>query len=495
MKSSFPYCWLPLALVAVAMTPTGATACPFCSAVSMTLAEELKASDAAVIARLVDRPPVADPSGATGAPAKSTFEIVKVLKGDKLLAGKKKIEILFFGTQEPGTQFLLYGVDPKDLAWGTPTAMTDRGIEYMEKIATLADAPAERLAFFQEYLEDEDPLLSGDAYSEFAKAPYADVALLKGRMHHDRLLRWVQDAKVSPSRRGLYFTMIGICGEPEDVPMLEELIRNDDRQTRTALNAMIAAYLTLKGPDGMPLVEDLFLKNDKSEYLDTYSAIVALRFLGQETTIVPKERLVEALKHMLDRPQLADLVISDLARWQDWSAMDKLVALFKNANEESSWVRVPVVQYLRACPDPKAKEYIDELAKIDPDAVKRANSFFPLVGGPGAPPTATAATPPAQDTQAAAAGSGPGAPSEVFQQAVPQKAQTVGAVDPKPDQKVEDGQKAEEKPAAAVAKESASPPSAGGELKWTVLGTLAAAALVLATYTIAARGKRAAPVR
>ena len=43
----------------------------------------------------------------------------------------------------------------------------------------------ERLAFFQEYLEHEDPLLAQDAYDEFARAPYADVQALKPRMKHD----------------------------------------------------------------------------------------------------------------------------------------------------------------------------------------------------------------------------------------------------------------------------------------------------------------------
>ena len=154
----------------------------------------------------------------------------------------------------------------------------------------------------------------------------------------------------------------------------------------------------------MPLIEDQFLKNDKSEYVDTYSAIVALRVLGQETNVIPKDRLVGSLRHMLDRPQLADLVIPDLARWQDWGSMDKLVDLFKNANEESSWVRVPVVQFLRACPEPKAKEYIDELAKIDPDAVKRATNYLALPGA-GGPAVATTVAPAAAkiDEPAAAA--------------------------------------------------------------------------------------------
>jgi hypothetical protein len=199
--------------------------------------------------------------------------------------------------------------------------------------------------------------------------------------------------------------MLGMCGTPDDVPMIEGMIKTEDRQVRSALDAMIGCYLNLRGADGLSLIEDQFLKNDKSEYVDTYSAIVALRVLGQETDVIPKEKLVASLRHMLDRPQLADLVIPDLARWQDWGSMDKLVDLFKNANEESSWVRVPVVQFLRACPDPKAKEYIDELAKIDPDAVKRATNYLALPGA-GGPAVATTAAPAKVEEPAAASTEG-----------------------------------------------------------------------------------------
>jgi hypothetical protein len=96
---------------------------------------------------------------------------------------------------------------------------------------------------------------------------------------------------------------------------------------------------------------------------------------------VPRERILEALRHVLDRPQMADLVIPDLARWEDWSQIDRLVRLFKDADEQSSWVRVPVINYLRACPKPEAAAKIEELKKIDPDAVKRADAFFPFSGG------------------------------------------------------------------------------------------------------------------
>jgi hypothetical protein len=111
---------------------------------------------------------------------------------------------------------------------------------------------------------------------------------------------------------------------------------------------------------------------------------MALRFHGQETDVIPRERIVKSLHYMLDRPELADLVIVDLARWEDWSVMDRLVDLFKKADDKSSWVRVPVVRYLMACPKPKAKKHLEELEKVDESAVKRAKTFFPFEGSEAA---------------------------------------------------------------------------------------------------------------
>ncbi len=164
-------------------------------------------------------------------------------------------------------------------------------------------------------------------------------------------------------------------------PLLEEMLKSQDRKSKSGLDALVACYLILQGPEGMPLIEELFLKNTKAEYADTYAAIMALRFHGTEATAISKERLLKGLRYMLERPQLADLVIPDLARWEDWCSMDRLVELFKKSDEKTSWVKVPVVNYLRACPLPAAKDYIKELEKLDPESVKRAHTFFPLPTG------------------------------------------------------------------------------------------------------------------
>ena len=397
------FAWTLTGLVAVACVAAlsrPAAACPFCSAVSLTFSEEIASSQLAVIAKLTEAPPRSDDVNSLEV-AKAKFEIVKVLKGADALGKTRKIEVVYFGDSPLGSTFLIMGIDPPAINWSTPIAISRRGVEYVTKTMDLPKEGPDRLAFFQEYLEDEEEMLGRDAYDEFAKAPYSQVLALKDRMHHDKIVEWVKSTEIPVSRRRLYLTMLGAYRSPADVPLLEEMIKSKDRQTKGALDALVAAYLTLKGPEGMPLVEELFLKNKDAEYTDTYATIMALRFHGTEDKIIPRKRLLAGLRMMLDRPQLADLVIPDLARWEDWSVIDKLVELFKNSDDESSWVRVPVINYLRACPLPEAKTRIDELAKIDPETIKRANSFFPF-GAAAAPATADTKKPADKDSKAEA---------------------------------------------------------------------------------------------
>jgi hypothetical protein len=389
-----------LLAVVLVSSETLVRACPFCSAVSQTFSEEMASMDAVVLGKLMKLPPApkpGEPKSEEEEVPKALFEVVTVLKGQELMGKTQTIETIYFGEGKVGSSFLIMGVDPPKLMWSTPLQVTKRAQDYIVKLPGLPAEGSKRLEFFQEYLEDKDEMLARDAYDEFAKSPYAAVKQLKPRMKHDQVIAWIKDVDVPASRRRLYLTMLGVCGTAQDLPLLETMLKSQDRKMKAGLDAMIACYLTLKGESGVTLVEELFLKNKKSEYADTYAAIMALRFHGTEADIVPKKRLLKALHYMLERPQLADLVIPDLARWEDWSQMDRLVKLFKDADDKTSWVRVPVINYLRACPLPVAKERIKELEKVDPAAVKRANTFFPF--GPGANPGKTESTIPEKSSQ------------------------------------------------------------------------------------------------
>ena len=95
---------------------------------------------------------------------------------------------------------------------------------------------------------------------------------------------------------------------------------------------------------------------------------------------MPRDRVLASLRLLLAEPKLADLVIADLARWQDWSVVDRLTELFETATADNIFVREPIVNYMRACPLPEAAAALVKLEKIDPDAVRRAATMAGLAG-------------------------------------------------------------------------------------------------------------------
>ncbi|MCI0332043.1 MAG: hypothetical protein L0228_02305 [Planctomycetes bacterium] len=410
---SFRICFAALAVLCAGIA--SAAACPFCDAPTQTLSEETASADAVVLAKLVkEAPPVsgaADPNSGT-----ATFEIIEVLRGQDNLKGVKEARAVYFGEADKDRVFLISGLGAEELDWTTPLPLSKAAEDYVRKLPSVPPSGADRLAFFQEYLENDDPLLAQDAYDEFARAPYEEVQALGPRMHHADLVNWIADYEINPSRRRLYLTMLGVCGGKGDLPLLESMITSDfvtmepalkeivssgmamngplclpgwieiiqqqERQKKLGLDALVACYLTLRGPDGLDLIDQRFLKDPKVEYTHIYSTIMALRFHGdQETGVLPRERLLNSMRLLLGNPDFADQVILDLSRWEDWSVLDRLVEMFKTADEKS-YVRQPVVTYLTVAAEQpgdvgkRASAAMTELEQLDPETVKQARSLM-----------------------------------------------------------------------------------------------------------------------
>ncbi len=349
---------------------TMVSVCPFCSSINPTVAEQLETHDAVVVVKLTKLPPPADDDDYEL--PKATFEVVELLKGEAYIHSGATIEAVLIGQFELGGQFMLMGVDPPSMAWTTAIPTSDRVVEYFKKIPSLPPAGPDRLAYFQDFFEDEEVVLANDAYDEFALSSYADVIALKDRMKHDKIIEFISDENVLESRKRLYFTLLGVCGTESDVPFLESMLAEENREKRPGLDSMAACYLRIRGPEGLPFIEKLFLSNLNAEYIDVFSIIQALRFHTTECDIISKGRVAESMRLVLDHPKIADIVIPDLARLEDWSIVDRLAEMFRTAEGETKWVRTPIASYMFACPKPEAEKHLAEFRKLDPDAVNRA---------------------------------------------------------------------------------------------------------------------------
>jgi hypothetical protein len=402
-----------------------ALACPFCTVESQTLSEEIDSSDAAVIAYLVKPalPPgegpdalgefgVVDPD--TG---RAVFRIDRIEKGEDLLAGMETLETVYFGDADFEKPFLIRAIANEDgsMEWNIPLPLTKLGMQYVDDLKTLPAEGAERLAYFLQFLQHEDPLLAQDAYDEFARAPYESVTGLKDRIDKEQLWQWIDSRDVSASRRSLFFTMLGVCGDRTDADRLEQMMLSDTRALRSAaeasaaasiavggpigvpvipemvameerrkqlgFNALVGCYLKLRGAEGLDVVDRHFLGNPDADYTQVYATCLALRFLGEETQVVPMERLRQSMRLVLDKPEFAQQAIVDLSRWEDWTILDRLVDMYDTAPDRT-YVKEPIIAYLdRASQQPgetgaRASDALKVLEEQDPDTVKRARSLL-----------------------------------------------------------------------------------------------------------------------
>jgi hypothetical protein len=102
--------------------------------------------------------------------------------------------------------------------------------------------------------------------------------------------------------------------------------------------------------------------------------------IAEESGNIKAAEGAQAFHSLLANPEMADQVVADLARWEDWSVIDRLVELFINVDPEKDYIRPPVFRYLNRCPLPEAKKQLARLKEMDPVAAKQALAFSSLPG-------------------------------------------------------------------------------------------------------------------
>ena len=366
--------------------------CSICASLSPTLCDEMAAADLAVVAEYIGTPEV-DPGITDPEAYKSSFRIRNIFKGSDEIDDSLSVKVLFFPSEsaKSGDQYLIHGnwIDNDDqtameIRWTTPIAMSDEAIAYLNRMRSLPEDEPQRLIEAMAYLESDDPMLRRDAFDEFGKAPYELLEQLKPVLDKQTLIAKIDNPETESNIRKLCYTLLTICGTPQELPFLTSKIKQEQKQASDSLPAIIACYLSIAGAEGLPLIENVFLMQEGSDHeRRAGDAITALRFHGQEASIIKRERISDVFLRMLQRPTLGARVLSDLARWENWSAVDQVVAMFINADGDGLWVREPAIRYLLACPTESAKKQIPKLEALDPLAVRNGRRFaLPFAMGP-----------------------------------------------------------------------------------------------------------------
>ncbi len=142
---------LPIAWVITASLASAN--CPFCTAVSQTLRQEMAQTDVVVLASFV--------SAESDSVAK--FEVKRILKGGELTEVGSTFSANFFGKAQADQSFIVMGVGPKEILWSAPLKVNDKVQAYIDQILKLpTDNSKARLKFFISQLADQDPIIARD---------------------------------------------------------------------------------------------------------------------------------------------------------------------------------------------------------------------------------------------------------------------------------------------------------------------------------------------
>ena len=374
--------WIACLLATIVVVGSGMSlmACPFCTALKPSLSQ-LRERAAVVALAEVQRPIDAK---------RSHLRLHRVLEGASRLSQTDSLDVPLDLAAKPGSLIILFGTPD-----GTPSgplswhavAVNEAGYAYFARSPKANATAAERLRYFAPFLENLDPLIADDAYLEFGHAPFDEVARAADVLSMPRVRGWLTSDKVPPERKGFYGLALGLCTQADECAANAEYLRGlvvaPEDDFRAGFDGVLGGYLLLAGRAGLELVEARYLANLRAADGDVRHAVTALRFYYEYGHEISKDRLKLALRHLLDRPEFAAGAITDLARWKDWDALDRVAALYTREGFGQPAIGRAIVGYLVACPNPDAAAALERLRQADPKGVQAAQRALAVtVDGP-----------------------------------------------------------------------------------------------------------------
>lgn len=358
-------------------------ACPFCLAPSQTWAEMFAEADCVVWCRLISTD-----HGSSEKQPSSELEVLNVAKGRSIASAKQTITVPMPIFAEVGSTVLLKGslqdisiagmsdtfatdsdgktietaavkqqdsVDhpvivpasatktatktvssaSKTLVWDFAEPVTRQAFEYITSVPDFEQPATDRLLFFLKHLEHKDDLIAADAWGEFANSRYEDIVAIKGHLPADKLKQWIVDSDLSPERPGMYGMLLGLCGRQQDVPfLLDQIGPGAQSNVRFGVEGLMGGLLVLSKNEGLEFLIRSRLSNPNATTSEVFNAMSAVKYAWEyESELFDKETLRASLRPLLKREEFQEIIVTDLARWEDWSVISELGELLKTTDQ------------------------------------------------------------------------------------------------------------------------------------------------------------------
>jgi hypothetical protein len=274
--------------------------------------------------------------------------------------------------------------------WDEPFVVSPKTLEYIIRAPAPQVPVAKRLPYFVKFFGDSDPIIAEDACHEFARASFKDIQAFAPQLPRDEIRKWLNNPEIAEFPLDMYGRLLGICGDASDAALMEKLILIKSDEARFGIDGVMCGYLLIMKEKGLEVLEKSKLLDKGVPFSEIFSVIHALRFMwtyGGDA--ISRDRLRQSMRILLDRPEIAEFAIADLARWKDWSIQDRLMEMYPGG--EMSVKRAIIRFMLTSSNDDsvdkngqipahvaKGLKALQELREKDPQTVGEAERFFIL---------------------------------------------------------------------------------------------------------------------
>jgi hypothetical protein len=261
-----------------------------------------------------------------------------------------------------------------------------------------ADQPQKLLPYLMQFVDTRDPLIRVDLIDELKDAHADDLRAVAPAMPRGKLRKLLAGSDTSDELPGLAGYLLGFCGEnsldnAEDLKRLEAKVAEKWHEDayRAGTDYLMMGYLLLAGEAGLNRLDAWKIKDRSSQLGDAYCEMMALRFLWKNGNgKISHDRLIQSMRFVLDRPDLVDIAIADLARWHDWQSLDRIIALYGKGPFKTPSIQRATIRYLRSCAESKptavrpeqaaaAKKVLAEFGQKDPKRVAEVDRNWDAV--------------------------------------------------------------------------------------------------------------------
>jgi hypothetical protein len=345
-----------------------ANACPFCPSAGQTLLGETNQAHLIVFGSLsnAQRDPNEFGKGTTD------MDIEVVVKDHDFLKGKKKITLpRYVPESKDKSKYLVFCEiykDELDPYRGEAVPTDSKIAEYLKGAIELKDKDMPtRLKYFFKHFDSPDWSIAGDAFQEFSNAEYKDVHAAAAKMNPDQVLKMLKDPNTSIARYGLLGLILGHCGKQDPHgKALKQFIDDPKVKQATGLDGLLAGYILLDPKDGLAYVAGL-VKDTKEDFLVRYAALRSMRFFWEyRDDVLKKAAIVDTIKPLLEQPDIVDLAVEDLRKWQQWELAPKVVGLFDRPSHDVSIIQRSIIKYALCAPSDN-KEAAEFLTRMRAD--------------------------------------------------------------------------------------------------------------------------------